>query len=342
MSLRVGLVYDRFGDAPPPPGAPPDWDAEYEPEETIRALEDALARLGHRPVRIGNVQALLSMMARGPLDLDAAVNIAESYGSRNREAHAPVLLELAGVPCLGSDALALSVSLDKALTKTIARAVGVATPDWRVVSASASDATYPASLIPHPSFVKPRYEGTAKGIAPSSRCDSAEAALAETRRQLEVYGQDLIVERFVEGAEFTVGVVGTGDGARALPVLQRATERETGIGLHALERHEDASRPFVYDVDAVLSPELEAALHRDALAVHRALECRDFSRSDFRVDREGTVWFIEINPLPTFAPDGTFAILAELAGQRYPAFLADVLAEGIARVGRESGLRSAR
>jgi D-alanine-D-alanine ligase len=152
---RIGLVYDRFGDAPKPPGAPPDWDAEYEPEETVAALEDALRRLGHTPVRLGNVPTLLARMGEGPLDVDAAVTIAESYGSRNREAHAPVLLELAGVPCLGSDALALSVSLDKALTKTLARAAGCATPDWSVVrSASGLE---DADLPPFPVFVKPRY-----------------------------------------------------------------------------------------------------------------------------------------------------------------------------------------
>ena len=328
MSLRIGLIYDRFGDAEPPPGAPPDWDAEYEPEATIVALEDAIRRLGHRPVRIGNVRALLAAMARGPLALDAAVTIAESYGSRNREAHAPILLELAGVPCLGSDALALSVSLDKALTKTVVRAAGVATPDWCVVRDDASGVG-----LPFPVFVKPRYEGTAKGIAPTSRCETPEALALEIARQRRLYGQDLIVERFVEGAEFTVGVIGTGAGAEALPVLQRATERETGIGLHALERHETPEAPLAYDVDAVLSPELEARLCADALAAHRALECADFSRSDFRVDAAGGVWFIEINPLPTFAPDGTFAILAELAGRSYPEFLAGVLARGLARLG---------
>lgn len=337
MALRVGLVYDRFGDAEPPPGAPPDWDAEYEPEETVAALEAALVRLGHQPVRIGNVPALWAAMARGPLNLDAAVNIAESYGSRNREAHAPVLLELAGVPCLGSDALALSVSLDKALTKTVVRAAGVATPDWRVVRASGDGVDLACPL-----FVKPRYEGTAKGIAPSSRCETPADLAAEIRRQRALYGQDLLVERFVAGAEFTVGVIGTGREAEALPVMQRATERTTGIGLHALERYEDASEPFAYDVDAVLSPELEAALQHDALAVHRALECRDFSRSDFRVGPDGTVWFIEINPLPTFAPDGTFAILAELAGQTYEAFLSSVLARGLERLGVSPGGTASR
>ncbi len=328
--MRVGLVYDRFGDAPAPPGAPPDWDAEYEPEETIAALEGALRRLGLEPVRLGNVPALLAALTQGSLGLDAALTIAESYGSRNREAHAPVLLELAGVPTLGSDALTLSVSLDKHLTKLVARDAGVAVPDGRVV-ASADDLEM--LDLPFPVFVKPRYEGTAKGIAPSSRCATPEALAAEVGRQLALYGQDLVVERFVAGGEFTVGVMGTGAEAEALPVLQRAVERETGIGLHALERHERPDRPFDYAVEGVLTPALEAALQADALAVHRALECRDFSRSDFRVDAGGGIWFIEINPLPTFAPDGTFAILADLAGQPYEAWLARVLARGLARLG---------
>ena len=325
--LRVGLVYDRFGDAPPPPGAPPDWDAEYEPEETVAALEAAVRALGHTPVRVGNVAALLAAMRAGPLALNAAVTIAESYGSRNREAHAPVLLELAGVPTLGSDALALSVSLDKHLTKMVARAAGLLTPDWAVVRAGEGLSEEP----PLPVFVKPRYEGTAKGIAPSSRCETAEAMEREVARQAALYGQDLLVERFVAGTEFTVGVVG--EPPEALPVLQRATERATGIGLHALERHESTDAPFDYDLGGVLTPALEACLQEAALAAHRALECRDFSRSDFRVDAEGGVWFIEINPLPTFAPDGTFAILAELAGQAYPDFLADVLGRGLRRLG---------
>lgn len=328
--MRVGLVYDRFGDTPPPPGAPPDWDAEYEPEETIAALEGAIRRLGHEPVRIGNVRALLAALGRGTLRLGAAVTIAESYGSRNREAHAPVLLELAGIPTLGSDALTLSVSLDKHLTKVVARSVGVATPEGRVVE-KVEDLD--ALGLPFPVFVKPRYEGTAKGIAPSSRCETPEALGAETRRQLTLYRQDLLVEAFVAGSEFTVGVVGTGADAEALPVLQRAVERETGIGLHALERHEPPDRPFEYTVEGVLTSELDAELQAAALAVHRALECLDYSRSDFRVDADGGVWFIEINPLPTFAPDGTFAILADLVGQDYEAWLADVLARGLARLG---------
>ena len=323
--LRVGLCYDRFGDAPKPAGAPPDWDAEYEPEETVAVLEAALRQLGHTPVRIGNAQALLAALPE--LDVDAVVNIAESYGSRNREAHVPILLEVAGVPCVGSAALALSVSLGQHLTKTVVAAAGVTVPAGVVVTAGADPAMQAEQAsLGWPVFVKPRYEGTAKGIAASSRCDSASALRVEIRRQQVLYGQDLVVEAFVGGSEWTVGVVGTGENARALPVLQRATDPATGIGTHALPE-----APADYGLDGRLTPTLERQLATMALTAHRALECRDFSRSDLRVDASGEPVFIEINPLPTFAPDGTFAILAELDGQPYDAFLAALLAEGLAR-----------
>ena len=325
---QIGLVYDRFGDTPPP-DAPPDWDAEYEPEETVAVLEAAVRALGHTPVRVGSARALLERMGKGPLDLAAAINIAESYGSRNREAHAPVLLELAGVPCLGSDALTLSLSLDKAWTKDLVRTAGVPVPEHRIFRSA--DAIDPDDLPPFPLIVKPRYEGTAKGIAPTSRCDDVAALRAEVERQTRIYGQDVLAERFVAGSEFTVAVVGN-DPAEALPVLQRATERTTGIGLHALERHKDPDDPFDYDLSGGLDAALEARLHDLALRVYEKLECKDFARADFRVDARGAPWFIETNPLPTFAPDGTFAIIAELMNRPYEDLLADVLARGLRRL----------
>ena len=324
--LRVGIAYDRFGDTPPPPGAPPDWDAEYEPEATIVAIEDALRLLGHHPVRLGNARAILAAMP--DLGIDVALTIAESYGSRNREAHVPVLLELADVPCLGSDALSLSISLDKHLTKTLVEHAGVAVPRGVVIPPGA-DAVALTAHLPFPLFVKPRYEGTAKGIAPSSRCASPAHLGAEADRQHGLYRQDLVAEAFVPGAEYTVGVVGTGAAARALPALQRAIDPATGIGTHALGDIDG-------EVLGALTPELEEALARDAIAAHRALECRDFSRSDFRVGPDGQPVFVEINPLPTFAPDGTFAILAELEGRPYPEWLADVLAQALARLEAET------
>jgi D-alanine-D-alanine ligase len=360
--MRIGLVYDRFGDMPAPPGAPADWDAEFEPEETIAALEAAIVRLGHEPVRIGNPRALQDAIAAGGPNVDAAVNIAEGYGGRNREAYAPVLLEMAGIPYIGSDALALSATLDKHLAKLVVSGLGLATPAWRVVGQDAASGRWPdgewkdgkwrdgewpvaggpdtvsprpETSSPHwplapsrrPVIVKPRYEGTAKGIVASSRCNSAEAVHAEVSRQATLYDQDLIMEAFIEGAEYTVAVVG--HPPRALPALQRATENTTGIGIHALA---DKTDELEHELAGTLTPELERRLADAAVRAHSAFDCRDFSRSDFRVDDNGEIWFLEINPLPTFAPDGTFAIIAELCGRPYDDFLADVIGAALRRL----------
>jgi D-alanine-D-alanine ligase len=327
----LGLVYDLLGSHPRRPGDPPDADAEYEPEETIAALEAALAQLGHRVVRLGNPHALLARLAKGELpSLDAALNVAEGFGSRNREAWAPVLLEMAGIPVLGSDALSLSASLDKHWARRLVAAAGVPVP--------AADSFTVAELesrslpAPFPLFVKPRWEGTAKGIGPHSRVEDREALAREVERIGRDYGQPALVEAFVPGPEYTVTVVGHAP-PRALPVLQRSLETRSGIGLHAVERHPAPPGGWRGETPGTLTPALEARLAEQALAAFAALDCRDFARADFRLDAAGEPWFLEINPLPTFAPDGSFAILAELAGRPYEDWLAGIFQEALVRLG---------
>ncbi|NNE69086.1 MAG: D-alanine--D-alanine ligase, partial [Rhodothermales bacterium] len=225
--MTVGITYDLHEAYPWRPGDPPDADAEYEPIETVEAIEDALRLLGHDPVRLGTPRDLLRL---GPRGVDAAVNIAEGAWTRNREGWAPTLLEMWGVPFTGSDALALSLSLDKVFTKQVA---GVRTPAYAVVP--------PGELalqlgIDFPVFVKPRYEGTAKGIRPSSVVRDQQQLEAEVAFIHDTYGQDALVESFIQGGgEYTVAVVG--HPPRALPKLQRAVDPISGIGSHALERH---------------------------------------------------------------------------------------------------------
>ena len=328
---RVGLIYDVFADYEWSSDDPPDADAEFEPPETVDVLAKALRRCGTEPVRVGPARALQQQLCRGRT-FDAALTIAEGQGTRNREAHAPILLELAGIPQWGSDALTLSLTLDKATTKDMAVRAGVATPPWTVFSdaEAVSEAALPSAF---PLFVKPRYEGTSKGITPASKVETIGALRSEVARQVDLYRQDVIVESFVEGGgEFTVAVVGNRP-PRALPVLQRAVEPATGIGVHALERRGAPDREWNYTIAGTLSESLETCLCRDALRIYQKVECRDVARIDFRVDAEGTPHFLEINPLPTFAPDGTFAIVAELMNRPYPDLLAAVVAAGLQRCG---------
>jgi len=332
----IGLVYDVFGSYPPRPGDPPDAEAEYEPEATVEALEAALARLGHEPVRLGNAHALLAAAGRGTLPrLDAALSIAEGHGGRNREAWAPVVLEMLKIPALGSDALTLSLTLDKAWALDVVGAAGVPVPG-HVSLGSAAEAESAALPGPFPLMVKPRWEGTAKGIDAGSRVADRAALAARVARIVERYRQPALVERFLPGAEYTVTLVGseaTG-GPRALPVLQRALERRTGIGLHALEGSR-ATPPggLAHHTPGSLDADLETRLADLSRRAFGALRCRDFARADWKLDERGAPRFLEMNPLPSFAPEGTFGILAELSGRPLPELLAEVLHTGLVRLG---------
>jgi D-alanine-D-alanine ligase len=329
MALRIGLLYDTFDAYPWHPTDPPDADAEYEPEATVAVLAEAVGHLGHTPVHVGTAFDLRDRLAGG-LSLDAAINITEGARSRNREAYAPILLEMAGIPCLGSDALTLSLTLDKAWTKDIVAAAEIPTPAHRVYASA--DAIDPDDLPPFPLFVKPRHEGSSKGIAPESRATTVEALRERVAAVTTAYAQDALVEEFVHGGgEFTVAVVGH-DPPEALPVLQRAVETTTGIGLHALEHRGAPEADWEYTLGGELGDDLEATLQSMTLRLFDVLACRDFARADFRVDAEGQPWFLEVNPLPTFAPDGTFAIIAELMGRAYPEFLSEVFARGLQRL----------
>ena len=331
-SLTVGLVFETFDTYPRDPADPVDAHVEFEPESTIGALESAIDFLGHRPHRLGSPLALLEAAGRGGLaGIDVAFNLAEGFGGRNREAWAPVVLEMAGIPTLGSDALSLSLSLDKAWANRHVAAAGVPVAAQTTL-ASGRDAEGAALPAPFPLFVKPRWEGTAKGIRASSRVEDRAALVAEVERVTRTYRQPALVEAFVPGPEYTVTLIGNAP-PEALPVVQRALERETGIGLHALEGPGGDAEGLDHVTPGALEPVLEAELARLAVRAFETLDCRDFARADFRLDREGRPVFLEINPLPTFATDGTFAILAELEGVALDEMLGRCVRAGLRRLG---------
>jgi D-alanine-D-alanine ligase len=330
--LRIGLAYDLFGSYPLRPGAPPDAEVEYEPEATVLALEAALRRLGHEPLRLGNPHAVLRAVGREELPrVDAVLTIAEGYGPRNREAWVPGLCEMAGIPALGSDALTLSTTLDKVWAHRVVAATGVPVPAHASFASEAEAACAPLPA-PFPLFVKPRWEGTAKGIGPSSRVESRDAFVREVARVVHTYAQPALVEAFLEGPEYTVTLIGHGP-VRALPTLQRAIEVSTGIGAHAVERHPAPPGGWRHVTPGALDAALEGDLVALAKRAFEALECRDFARADFRLDRAGRPHFLEMNPLPTFAPDGSFGIIAEILGRPLDDLLAEVLGEALVRLG---------
>lgn len=351
-NLVIGISFDIPEEYPEVSG-PDDRFAEFEPESTILAMEAAIRWIGATPKRIGGPRKLLATRP----EVDLVWNISEGYGTRNREGWVPVLCELYDIPCLGSDALTMSVSLDKSGTKQTARRLGIPTPHWVVARFSdwldqgmsseqslktQSELTalsvttnfddffsqmlhqMKTSQVIFPVFIKPRYEGTGKGIKASSLVRDEQELVSEVHRQFDLYRQDLVVESFLSGAEFTLAVTGTPLNAHA--VLERGIDSVTGIGYHLVDSGQN------FRLFQNLSAELESRLQRYALDLSHEMGILDFARFDFKLDHDGTPFFLEVNPLPTFAVDNHFAILAELNDTSYDEFLGNILLEAVNRI----------
>lgn len=326
--MRIGILYDREDEYADVDGAA-DRFAEFEPESTIAVMEEAIRRCGHEPVRLGGPLSIL----RNKPDVDLVWNISEGYGTRNREAWGPALLEMYGIPFLGSDALTLSVSLDKRLSKMVAESIGlsVAGFPFSVDAEQRVDAIDPhrkPTTENRKFLAKPRYEGTAKGLSAANIVETDEELNAVVARIRQEYGQDAVVEPFLGGPEFTVALWGCP--LRALPVLERGLDAATKLGSHVVK---DGGEVLV---SGSLTPELEATLHDWSLRLCDELGVKHFARLDYKCDEAGNPFFLEINPLPTFAVDQTFAILAELEGLPYEIWLGDKLSELLHRFRNES------
>jgi len=184
--------------------------AEFDRDSTIDAIEEALNRLGYETDRIGHVRNLAERLVRGDR-WDIVFNISEGMYGIGREAQVPCLLDAYGIPYTFSDPLVLTLTLHKGMTKRVIRDAGLNTPDFLVV-------THPGDTdscrLGYPLFVKPVAEGTGKGISSKSRISGQEELRQFCSELLKVYPDGLIVEEFLPGREFTVGIVGSGKKSR--------------------------------------------------------------------------------------------------------------------------------
>jgi len=320
--LDVGLAFDLRSDFEAAAGAPDDALEEYDSVETIDAIAGALERAGHRVRRLGGGRGLVRALLDAPPEL--VFNMCEGWGTRSREAHVPAICEMLDVPYTHSDPLTLAASLDKDVAKRLVASAGVRTPPHIVLNGRVGD----LDALDLPVVVKPLAEGSSKGIR-DGECLIGDRELlgAAVARMHDDYEQPVIVEQFCPGAEITVGVLGTGPGARAIGAME--IEPLDDERLYSLEVKRAFTERVRYHVPARTYAEeaMEAAV-----AAHRALGCRDVSRVDLRVDADGNVAFLELNPLPGIAPGyGDLVILAERVGISHDALIGAIVAEARSR-----------
>ncbi len=323
--MRVGITYD-LKDEYLAAGFTDEEAAEFDRLDTIRAIADSLRELGHEPEPIGNVRQLATKLVAGE-GWELVFNIAEGLYGFGREAQIPALLDAWRIPYTFSDPMVLSLTLHKAMTKHVVRDCGIATPAFALVE---SMRDLDDMRLPYPLFAKPVAEGTGKGIGVASKVHSRRQLETVCRTLLQRFKQPVLVEVYLPGREFTVGVVGTGPKARvlgAMEVFLNAAAEPNAYG-YDNKAHFDGRVEY-----RLIEGELASQLGEVALASWRALGCRDGGRVDLRSDARGVPHFLEVNPLAGLNPEiSDLAILCRLNGIGYVELIGMIMESALERV----------
>jgi D-alanine-D-alanine ligase len=295
--MKIGLTYDLRQDYLAE-GYSEQETAEFDRPDTIESIESALQGLCHQTDRIGNAKKLIGRLARGDR-WDLVFNIAEGLHGTAREAQVPAILDLFQIPYTFSDPLTMTLALHKHLTKMIVRQAGVPTADFVLVERLED---VDKVDLPPPLFVKPAAEGTSKGISAASKIVNRQELWQACDLLLKQFRQPVLVETFLPGREFTVGMAGTGDRAEVLGTLEVILHPHAEADVYSYRNKEECEDLVHYKL---VRPENDDQVHRCeqiALDVWRILGCRDAGRIDLRCDAQGRPNFIEANPLPGLHP----------------------------------------
>lgn len=277
--------------------------AEWDDEETISAVEEAIKKTGHEVIRIeADLNAYYELKKHRP---DIVFNMAEGFGGSSRESHIPSILEMLNIPYTASDPVTIGNCHDKSHCKEILSYYGVPTPGFFVTKTSVNG----SPSVKYPAFVKPLHEGSSKGIYNSSLVSSRDELNTEISRILRDYQQPSIIENYLDGREFTVALLGNGKSTRVLPIVE--------INMDTLPK--DFPKIYSYEVKwyfdtrenkldiftcpAKISEKLKTRIEGICLEAYKALRIRDWARMDVRCDKDENPYIIEVNPLPGILPN---------------------------------------
>ncbi|MCF8368304.1 MAG: hypothetical protein K9G76_04620 [Bacteroidales bacterium] len=321
--MKIGLTYDLRSNYLKE-GYSLEETAEFDKESTIEGIEKAIRAAGHNTMRIGNAKNLMEQLLSGN-KWDMVFNIAEGLYGEGRESLVPALLDYFKIPYVFSGPVTLGVSLNKAFAKQIVRDCGVNTPAFHVVSqySDMDDVN-----LQFPLFAKPISEGTGKGIDSSSRINTKEELKLVCTNLLDKFNQPVLVEEYLPGREFTVGVLGTGEDSW-IPGAMEIVYKEPQDNIYSYENKENYES--VVDYIPIKGGTLEAC-KKVALHSWKALNCCDGGRVDVKIDRNGKMSFIEVNPLAGLNPiSSDLPILCRLNGISYQELMNKILDSAIKR-----------
>jgi D-alanine-D-alanine ligase len=334
--MRIGITYNLSTEVATAEGIPSDRADEFDSLETVRNIEKGIIAAGHEAVRLGFGLDAIARLKRQPVDL--VFNIAEGLYGRARESQMPAILDMMGIPYTFSDTLALSLALDKTMTKQVLMQNGINTPAfWSVENPVQVEAIIQTGALRYPLFVKPSREGSSMGINDNSRvtCDD------ELRNQVGVVlaaypGSSILIEEFLPGREVTVGVIGNREpevlGVMSFKLLS-GTEKDF---FYTPEIKHHWEKYVVPECPADLTADEYQKARDLAVGVFKALHCRDCARIDMRFDANGEPSFMEINPLAGLSKGKSdIPVMAELMGLSYEDLIGRIIQAAVERIDAE-------
>lgn len=303
--LKIGIAYD----------VKEDYDisavgfkhCDFSTLAEISIIKKSLEKRGHTVLLLGNYEKIYNMLIQHRFpDVDIVMNTAEGIASRNREGWLPSLFEINHIPYSGSDAYALSLSLNKAHTKIIAGYLDIPTPPFYIINSEDEVSQIPG-IIPPPWIVKPNYEGSSSGV----RYVEDELSLQKTVADLlSEYARPLLCEAYIPGQEFATSILYDGEKSQCIGTVEIV--RKDGSEIHIFSA-EDKYSTSCTKRPAKLPQELLRSMETNAIKLHRFLECSDYSRVDYRVDSDGNYYLLELTPLPNVDPESGFGKCCEVS-----------------------------
>ncbi len=326
----VGLTYDLASDYLLEENVPEDFYGEFDSEETIDRLESAISNLGYSVYRIGNIEKLVAFLAQKQR-VDVVFNIAEGRWGRNRESQIPALLEAYSIPYTFSDPLTLGLSLDKAFAKHLWQQAGLPVSPFCLVENIADFNALVEMGLEFPLFVKPLLEGSSKGVSQESFVETVAQLRVQVERVITVYHQPALVEEFLPGREFTVGVIGAGKNARVLGMLEVPYVAIAKVNGFTQKRDHvwKTYTPVAFELINGIS--LQDRLAEISLRAYQVLGCRDAGRLDIRMDKYGQPQLMEINTLSGLSSHSALPLMATQAGLTFEMLMDGILKDAIAR-----------
>ena len=316
--MKIGFCYDTKSDY----GISED-NLEYTDFVSLKTVSEigkAIEQNGYDLEYIGNIYNLHDKLISGNFDCDIIFNIAEGFGTRNREALIPSLLEFYHIPHTASDAYGMCLNLNKQHTKILVNSLGIPVPKGFCFKNINNDVLTKVKSLKFPLVLKPNCEGGSMGLY---LVHTIEELLEKAMYLIQTYSFELLVEEYIEGSEITVPIIGNRETAKALGVMTILNEDFTDIPLY------DNSLKYIDNVinstQFKYSQDIKKKLLDYSVQIHNYFDLHDYSRMDFRLKPNGKIYFLEINAMPSLCRDCSFEQCGELIGLSYYQIVGEII-----------------